>query len=328
MASLRAATTTLLLLLLPCVACATDRPIIGVLALPIESGDCITFRSAVPLAAPPTSCFHSLYVKWLEAAGARVVPLPFDLPRERLDTLLDSINGALITGGETDIKNLHTPYMQAAGLLYNTSVNRHRHGEVWPLWGTCMGMQVLSVLGAADSSVLLSNAFKSEDLVLPLTLTKHAATSRLLCDGCLRPSEALTTLTTRNSTVNLHHDGVDPASFAPSTRLGKAFHVLSTNVDAVGKPFASTIEAATGAPIWGVQWHPERPQFEWKDAASGADRAWHAEATLEAMFAVAARLVKEARKSERRFATLQAEAAALIYNFRPVGDSSYEAFMF
>jgi len=247
------------------------------------------------------------------------------LPSDEFDTLISSLNGALITGGETDIKTLTSPYMLAAGKLYNHSLALHAAGEVWPLWGTCMGMQVLSVLGARDPSVLLSNAYDSEGIVLPLTLTAAAAQSRLLCDTCLHPAEALHTLRTANSTVNLHHDGVPPSAFARGTTLGDAFTLLSTNVDLKGRAFASTIESSSGAPIWGVQWHPER-YFEWRtDARHNFD---HSAPNLLAMYAVSAHLVAEARKSPRAFADAQSEQAALLYNYRPVGDTSYQAYFF
>ena len=38
--------------------------------------------------------------------------------------------------------------------------------------------------------------------------------------------------------------------------------VVSTSVDRQGKAYASTIEGRN-APIWGVQWHPEKVMFEW-----------------------------------------------------------------
>ena len=175
-------------------------PIIGILALPAAHNDCDTFHSLAD--ASTTSCFHSLYVKWLEQTGARVVPLPFDLPKAQFDSLLASLNGVLITGGSTNLLSLQSPYMEAAGRLLRYAQQMHSKGEVWPLWGTCMGLQVLSVLGANSSSVLLSNAFDSEGLSLPLRLTTAAETSQLLCSTCL-PSSTLTTLTSQNSTVNL-----------------------------------------------------------------------------------------------------------------------------
>ena len=318
----------LLLLLLPaCVCRATERPVIGILAVPVDNSDCDTLVHLAHDGA--TSCFHSLYVKWLEAAGAQVAPLPFDLPPEKFDALVGSLNGALITGGDFAIKHLDSPYMKAASRLYEHSLAMHSaKGERWPLWGTCMGMQVLSVLGARDGSVLLSNAYHSEGLVLPLKLTAAAATSRLLCHDCLRPAEAVSTLSTQNVTVNLHHDGVAPESFANGTTLGAAFRVLSTNADRDGKAFVSTIEAQGGAPVWGVQWHPERPAFDWLKRPASQGGFNRSEAALEAMYAVAARFVREARLSPNRFASESEEAAALIYEHTPVGSSSYQAYYF
>ena len=94
-----------LLLLASIAGCATStsRPIIGVLTVPVENG-CVTAASGVSSSGDVTSCFHSLYVKWIEAAGARVVPLRYDAPLSELDALVGSLNGILFTGGETPIK--------------------------------------------------------------------------------------------------------------------------------------------------------------------------------------------------------------------------------
>ena len=41
------------------------------------------------------------YVKWIESAGGRVVPIPYNIPTvEELDTLLSKINGVLMPGGD------------------------------------------------------------------------------------------------------------------------------------------------------------------------------------------------------------------------------------
>ena len=88
----------------------------------------------------------------------------------------------------------------------------------------------------------------------------------------------------------------------------------------------STIEATGGAPIWGVQWHPERPQYEWKLAAT--DPFNHSEDAIMAMFAVAAFFVRQTRASPRAFADVRTEQRALIYNFEPVGPGSMQAYFF
>lgn len=255
-----------------------------------------------------------------------MVPLPFDMAPEAFDRMLAKVNGALITGGETPLQSLASPYMRASSRLYEHSLARHAEGEVWPLWGTCMGMQVLSILGAGDPSVLLTRAYDSEGLMLPLSLTPAAASSRLLCSSCLR-GDALAILETKDSTANYHHDGVPPDAFAPGTRLGDAFAVLSTNVDRRGRAFASTIEARGGAPVWGVQWHPERPQFDWTQGTGGT-YPYHDADSIAAMFAVSTWLVGMAGRNSRQFPDAASEAAALIYNWQPVGSDSYQAYFF
>jgi gamma-glutamyl hydrolase len=69
--------------------------------------------------------------------------------------------------------------------------------------------------------------------------------------------ELLNTLTTKNSTQNLHHNGVLPVSFVNNVKLGSIFKVLSHNYDSRGTIFASTIEGIQ-FPFYATQWHPER----------------------------------------------------------------------
>ena len=60
-----------------------NRPIIGVLTVPLDIGGCVTYASMIESTkdgVAPTSCFHNLYVQWIESAGARVVPIPYNKP--------------------------------------------------------------------------------------------------------------------------------------------------------------------------------------------------------------------------------------------------------
>lgn len=64
-------------------ATAHNRPVIGILAQPKWSMD----KERTYIAAS--------YVKWVEAAGARVVPIPYNVSHKAAEELLSQINGKL-----------------------------------------------------------------------------------------------------------------------------------------------------------------------------------------------------------------------------------------
>ena len=69
-----------------------DRPIIGVLAQ--------RFVKPFPI-KNVTSFISASYVKFLEAAGARVVPVGVDLSENEVEKLFSYINGVLLPGKAT-----------------------------------------------------------------------------------------------------------------------------------------------------------------------------------------------------------------------------------
>lgn len=302
----------------------TDRPIIGVLTTPTLSGEgCVTFSAVARnhQSHGGGSCFHSLYVKWIESAGGRVVPLLYDSSPAALDELFNSLNGVLFTGGETNVSDLDSQYMTAASQLLNRTLEANKRGAYVPLWGTCMGMQTLTNLVSNQTSLLKHGVFDSESLMLPIDLPSPdmKTESRILR---AMPKDVLTWLTTENVTTNLHHDGVLPEAYQTNRNLAKFFRVVSTNKDRAGKEFVSTIEAYR-APIYAAQWHPERPQFQFSDSAgeTGINHSPHA---IRAMQAMANFFVDEARQNSHHFPSKDKETAQLIYNYEstgPMGDS-------
>jgi GMP synthase-like glutamine amidotransferase len=77
-------------------------------------------------------------------------------------------------GGETLITDINSTYMKAAAILLNHTIESATAGERLPLWGTCMGMQTLSVL-VGGPAVLDSGVYKGVDpAMLPLTLAVSA----------------------------------------------------------------------------------------------------------------------------------------------------------
>eukprot|EP00051_Salpingoeca_urceolata_P033869 m.22572 g.22572 ORF g.22572 m.22572 type:complete len:320 (+) comp6862_c0_seq1:133-1092(+) len=217
-------------------------PIVGVLA---QSSDGASYIAAS-------------YIKYLESAGARVVPVPYDASEDTVTSLFHSLNGLLIPGGGQDLKDPKNNFLRIASQFVSLSTKAFdANGEVFPIWGTCLGFETLSV--AIGSSAALDGGFDSENLPLPLTLAEAASTSRLLGSA---PSKIINALITQNTTMNNHQSGVTPATYASNKALSGFFDVLSTNKDRKGRAFVSTIEAKK-YPIFGTQWHPEKNAYEW-----------------------------------------------------------------
>lgn len=74
----------------------THRPVIGILTLP-EPG-CLHYGDQV---------IATSNARWLQAGGARVVPIFYDSTPEQLDFVLNRVNGVFWTGGAVSF-NPHT----------------------------------------------------------------------------------------------------------------------------------------------------------------------------------------------------------------------------
>ena len=82
--------------------------------------------------AGKTSYIKKTYVDWLESLGARVVPLICSDSPETIEEKLSWINGVLLPGGVGD-------YIAMGQLIYTRLIAENDKGNVFPLWGTCLG---------------------------------------------------------------------------------------------------------------------------------------------------------------------------------------------
>merc|ERR1711934_735356 len=298
--------------LVPLALAAQSGPVIGILSNPTT--DCGTGDPR------PGSCFNTLYVDWLQSAGARVTPILYDSSPEELDRAFASVNGILLTGGNINQTDFGSPYLKAARRLLSNTVAAALRGDWVPIWGTCQGFQLLLLLTADDPRILSRGMFDAEDLELPLNMTDAAKNSRMF--GAL-PHDVLHILTNEPVTENLHHDGVTPESFHQNHKMRQSLSILSQNNDRKGKPFISTIEGKH-APIYGVQWHPERSQFQF-DKYPNINHGQHA---VRAMQWSSNFFVNQSRMIKHAFGSAEEESAALIYNYKPEGNSSTRIYYF
>jgi len=276
-----------------------NRPVIGVLDQPnsddLQAAGC-TGETYLP----------ADYVKWIESAGGRVVPIPHNATQSKLQELFQYVNGILFTGGDLSLMP-DTVYYQTALYLYNLAIAENNKGIYFPVWGTCQGFQLLCILSAQNESVDQRYKFDSENLPLALNFTDLASSSRLF--GHL-PSRIYRRFHTEDITINLHHDGIPPSFFQTSNSLKKTLKLLSTNADRKGKEFASSFEGIQ-FPFYGVQFHPERNAFEWDHP----EKTPHTGEAVEAMQYLARFYVSETKKNQHQFPEGMLDKL-LIYNYQ------------
>ncbi|XP_065828639.1 gamma-glutamyl hydrolase-like [Oscarella lobularis] len=245
------------------------------------------------------------YVKYIESAGARVVPIMLNWTSEELSTVLSSINGVLFPGGGQNL--VTSRYFEIAKQVYQHSINATDSGQVWPVWGTCLGFEALNVI-TADENVLYE--VDAENYSIPLQFTEDFEQSRMFKD-C--PSKIIQILRNDNVTMNNHVKAVSPTNFSETVALNNFYKVLSVNKDRKGRSFVSTMEAYK-YPIYGVQWHPEKNIFEWI-ASEGINHSSNAVLVTQYM---ANFFVSQARMNDNHFSTSEEEDKYLIYRYSPI----------
>lgn len=285
---------------------ATDRPIIGILAQRYR-GHGNSSQNSTYIAAS--------YVKFVELAGARVVPVFINEPDAYYVELFNAVNGILFPGGSADLKT--SGYSRAGSILYKLAGQANDNKTHFPIWATCLGFELLTEL-TSGRSVL--QACSAHDLAQSLNMTSDFRRSRLY-DGL--PSALERAVRTTPITYNSHSWCLTPKNFT-AFGLDAFYKILSTNVDQNGTTFISSIEAVS-YPIYGVQFHPEKNSFEW-----ALDKLHHniphsLEATRLTQY-MADFFVGEARKNDHRFLTPQEEYQALIYNYQVSYSQKYGPF--
>lgn len=288
-----------------------ESPIVGVFSQPSTSskgnckGDCLYIAAS--------------YVKFLESAGARVVPINYYATNEQLDDIFPKLNGFFLTGGGSE-------FPQSAQYIFDLTVKANNNGDFAPLWGTCMGFEWLLISATRDEGIL-DGVMDAENLSIPLEFTSETSTSKMFAQA---PTEILKILETENVTMNNHHYGIWTDHFKATESLSSFFNPLSLNKDRTGMEFISTMEAFN-YPIYGVQWHPEKNTYEWyKENGIPYESINHSPHAIAIEQYMANFFVQETRKSNHKFTNPEEEESLLIYNWdkTKTGPSFVESYFF
>ncbi|XP_064542984.1 gamma-glutamyl hydrolase [Drosophila montana] len=294
----------LCLLLLPLVAPAladvngTISPIIGVLAQEIYQDGLISKHFNA------TSYIAASYVKFVEGAGGRVVPIGIGHNRSYYEELLQKINGLLLPGGATFF-NETNGYGDAGEHLIAIARELNDNGTYFPVWGTCLGMELL-VLKMANGTETRSDC-QAINMALPLEMKQDYNESRLFGGAS---EEIISKLSQENVTYNYHRYCYTELSFSVPA-LVNSWRIMSLNHDVNGIEFVSTIEHLS-YPFYGVQFHPEKALYEFvsKDVP-------HSSSAVQSAQYFADFFINEARRNPHSYDNATDQALSLIYNYKP-----------
>ncbi|XP_026731422.1 gamma-glutamyl hydrolase A-like [Trichoplusia ni] len=279
-----------------------DRPIIGVLS----QEQSFYLHSKFP-EENYTSYIAASYVKDVEASGARVVPILIGKDRAYYKTLLGKINGVLLPGGATFF-NQSDGYADAGQHIYEIAQELNDAGEYFPIFGTCLGFELLIILasgrGYPENRI---RCYSYENI--PLDFTDDFRDSKMFKEA---PEDILHLLAHEDVTVNAHQFCIIDENLK-SHNLTQDWRVTSHSDDENGVKFIATIEH-TRYPFYGVQFHPEKSSFEWKKSKNYP----HSLNAVKSNRYFMDFFVKESRKSLHTFANQTEENQYVIYNYEPL----------
>lgn len=248
------------------------------------------------------------YVSLYESAGARIVPIRFDLPEPALKQLFQQVNGLVIPGGSVGLteESEHPKFRAAADYLMKLAIETNDAGIHFPIHGTCAGFELMAVLTAQDESILCPDCFSAFGVSLPLIFTPAARSSVMFANAS---QDLMTALEEQPIAFNSHHAGFSVANFSNDPKLTAFWDVLSTSRDSLGQEFISTIEAKQ-YPFFATQWHFEKPAYE--HAGQEGFVIPHSQYAIDAGAFLARNFAAEARKNPHRFALPESEEKAVI----------------
>ncbi|TYH86584.1 gamma-glutamyl hydrolase 2 isoform X7 [Gossypium raimondii] len=272
------------------------RPVIGILSHPGDgaSGRLNNDTNASYIAAS--------YVKFVEAAGARVIPLIYNEPEEILFQKLELVNGVLFTGGWSK----YGLYYDIAKKIFKKVIEKNDRGDHFPLYAICLGFELLTMIVSEDKNIL--EPFSASNQASSLQFVENVNIEGTVFQRF--PPNLLQKLGTDCLVMQNHRCGISPEKLQNTPNLSRFFKILTTSTDKNNKVYVSTAQAH-GYPVTAFQWHPEKNAFEW-----GLSMIPHSDDAIEVTQHVANFFIREARRSLNRPAA-QKVLDSLIYNYSP-----------
>jgi gamma-glutamyl hydrolase len=276
-------------------------PIIGVLSVPIsKTKRSSTYASYIP---------HS-YMKWIEMSGARTAPIIFTWSPEKIDEVLSQVNGVLFPGGSIDrtSNNDFRKYINTYKQIISYAKEQTETGNHFPLWSTCLGFEFMMMMEGHTEEQVHDYYVKNfgieqvdaRSYSVPLEFMHTEDTDEdeymktILSPLFSEMSFDDLTKYQENNVFYMNHGYGFPLTPELLLWYNQFMHILAKNKDKKGIEYVSAIKYKK-YPFYGVQFHPEKPNFEWLD-----NTIPHDELAINASTQFSNFFINEARKNTNK----------------------------
>lgn len=237
-----------------CFAQISSTPVIGILTLHTSS------KFDYPIGS---TYVYSSYTKWIEESEMRWIPISVFDSVDVVARKLELVNGVLLTGGNEVMgtKNMPSAYAGIVAQILDYARAQNDHGVVYPVFGTCMGFQSMLVV-LSDYELKLEsvhNVNHSEGLKLTPN-AQHSFLSLYFNDN------ELSSLDAQKLFYFHHNDGFSMQQINASPYATNNLRILASVTTPKSLEILAAVQHKT-YPFIAVQFHPEKTQFEYSDAA-------------------------------------------------------------
>lgn len=168
-------------------------------------------------------------------SGAQVVPIFAYSNTSYLDALLPKLNGVLFPGGGTAI-NIGNKWTANADHILKYAMAENKKGNPFAVWGTCLGMELVTYLTSGYDSKWLSPVTGESGVVNKLALKNPSYLYDDLSD------DLKTLLSTGKGLVYFNHVwAVSLSYFQSNPKLTSFWNIASTTTSSGGQLFVSSL---------------------------------------------------------------------------------------
>ncbi|KAL7103751.1 hypothetical protein ACP275_08G198800 [Erythranthe tilingii] len=265
--------------------------------------------------ATKASYIAASYVKFVESAGARVIPLIYNEPLKVINEKLNLVNGVIFTGGTAK----SGVYFDVVKSIFKNVRRKNDAGNHFPLLAICLGFELITMIISEKKNIL--GTFDAKNHTSTLKIMGNIDVKETLFQSI--PPDLLKKLSKERLVMQNHRYGISPEKFVKNEKLHGFFKILTTTADRKNNFYVSTVQARE-YPVTGVQWHPEKNAYD--QSLSATPRS---EDAVKVTKLVANFFVREARMSKNKPSSQKVQAN-LIRNYRQTirGNPGKEVYIF